>query len=65
MAENKTRPTGASVESYLDAIEDEARRKDCNFLIRLGDVDAGVLEQLVTDSVAEIEHRHGSVRVLE
>jgi hypothetical protein len=35
MAENKTKATGASVESYLSAIEDEARRKDCEALARL------------------------------
>ncbi len=35
MAENKTKPTGASVESYLGAIEDATRRKDCDFLVKL------------------------------
>lgn len=35
MAENKTKATDASVESYLSAIEDEGRRKDCEVLIRL------------------------------
>jgi len=35
MAENKTKPTEASVESYLSAIEDEGRRKDCETLARL------------------------------
>lgn len=35
MAENKTKATAASVESYLAAIEDEARRKDCRALARL------------------------------
>ena len=29
MAENKTKATDASVEDYLAAIDDEARRKDC------------------------------------
>ena len=29
MAENKTKATQASVEDYLAAIEDDARRKDC------------------------------------
>lgn len=29
MAELKTKPTGVSVKAYLDAIEDETRRKDC------------------------------------
>ncbi len=35
MAENKTKATEASVESYLSAIEDEARRKDCQALAKL------------------------------
>ncbi len=35
MAENKTKATEASVESYLSAIEDEARRKDCEALAKL------------------------------
>ena len=35
MAENKTKATEASVERYLSAIEDEARRKDCEALTRL------------------------------
>jgi len=35
MAENKTKPTGASVKSYLAAIEDKDRRKDCEALSKL------------------------------
>ena len=35
MAENKTKATGASVESYIAAIQDEDRRKDCAALSRL------------------------------
>jgi hypothetical protein len=35
MAENKTKTTEVPVESYLSAIEDEARRKDCVALARL------------------------------
>jgi hypothetical protein len=35
MAENKTKPTGASVAGYLAAIEDETRRKDCKALSAL------------------------------
>jgi len=31
----KTKPTGASVSSYLAAIEDESRRKDCRTLASL------------------------------
>ena len=35
MAENKTRESSASVESYLAAIDDPARRKDCMELVQL------------------------------
>ena len=35
MAENKTKQTEASVEAYFTAIDDEARRKDCQALARL------------------------------
>jgi hypothetical protein len=35
MAENKTKATEASAESYLSSIKDEARRKDCEALARL------------------------------
>jgi hypothetical protein len=35
VAENKTKATDASVEKYLAAIDDEARRKDCEALAGL------------------------------
>jgi hypothetical protein len=35
MAENKTRPTKASVAAYLAAIKDETRRADCKALAKL------------------------------
>ena len=35
MAENKTKPTDASVDGYLNAIHDESRRKDCEALIKI------------------------------
>ena len=35
MAENKTKPTGVSVASYIDGIEDATRRKDCKDLSKL------------------------------
>jgi hypothetical protein len=35
MAENKAKATEASVERYLSAIQDEARRKDCEALAKL------------------------------
>jgi len=35
MAEPKTKATGASVDSYIDAIGDEQRRDDCRTLVKL------------------------------
>src|SRR5947209_5205492 len=35
MAENKTRATDASVQGYLGAIDDDARRRDCEALAKL------------------------------
>jgi hypothetical protein len=35
MAKNKTKETAASVDSYIAAIKDEARRKDCEALAKL------------------------------
>lgn len=35
MAEKKTRPTGASVDDYVAAIVDQARRADCRQLIQM------------------------------
>ena len=35
MAENKTKETDASVQNYLSAIGDDARRKDCQALAKL------------------------------
>ena len=35
MAESKTKATGASVEQYLAAIQDEARRADCRAMVKL------------------------------
>jgi len=35
MAELKTRPTRASVKAFLDAIEDEDRRRECRVVMRI------------------------------
>ena len=35
MAENKTKPTEASVDTHIAAIADEGQRKDCEALLRL------------------------------
>ncbi len=35
MAENKTKPTDASVQAYLDAIPDVTRRRDCETIVAM------------------------------
>jgi hypothetical protein len=35
MAELKTRPSGASVEAFLQGVDDEARREDCRTVLAL------------------------------
>ena len=35
MAENKTKPTDASVAQYLAGIEDELRKRDCEALVKI------------------------------
>ena len=35
MAENKTKPTDATVEGYIAAIHDESRRKDCAAMAKM------------------------------
>ena len=35
MAENKTKPTHASVAAFLDAVEGEQRRADCDVLMAM------------------------------
>ena len=35
MAELKTKPTQASVKAFVDAVEDERKRKDCREVIKL------------------------------
>jgi hypothetical protein len=35
MAENKTKPTEASVEQYLATVDDERRRQDCEMLVKI------------------------------
>ena len=56
MAENKTKPTDASVEDYIASRANEQQHSDCQ---ELADLDKSVLEQLVANSVAEVKRRYG------
>jgi hypothetical protein len=50
MAELKTKPTGKSVAAFIHDIGDEVR-ESCLYIKKLDDVDRGVLERLVAESV--------------
>jgi hypothetical protein len=56
MAENKTKPTDASVDSYIASRASEQQQQaDC----KEADLDKSVLERLVAGSVAEVKTRYG------
>jgi hypothetical protein len=55
MAENKTKPTDASVDSYIASRASEQQQADC----KEADLDKSVLERLVAGSVAEVKTRYG------
>lgn len=60
MAENKTTPTGASVEEYLAsrATGSHELGKSRLYIKRLAVIDVGVLEQLIALSFAEVRWRY-------
>jgi len=51
MAELKTKPTGASVDAYLAAIEDDGRRADCEQLREIMERLSGASAQMWGDSI--------------
>jgi hypothetical protein len=71
MAENKTKPTDASVEDFCLPAEGESQRsllsklgkhrmsKVCLYFRRLADLDKPTLKQLITGSVADVRQRFG------
>ena len=72
MAENKTKPTHASVEDYIASRANEEQRADCKALMsifkgksclyfkRLADLDKKILEELIAKSVLEVTRRYGT-----
>jgi hypothetical protein len=58
MAENKTKQTEASVESYLAAIEDEARRRDCETLAGLMEKASGYPPKMWGSSIVGFGSYH-------
>ena len=58
MAENKTRPTAQSVAAFVDALEDETRRKDSKALIKLMGKASGEKPKLWGPSIVGFGSHH-------
>lgn len=58
MAEAKTRPTTHSVAAYLDAIDDDARRKDCQALAALMKRVTGCTPKMWGTSIVGFDQYH-------
>ena len=58
MAEAKTKPTTRSVASYLDAIDDEARRKDCKALAAMMKRMTGCAPKMWGPSIVGFDQYH-------
>lgn len=58
MYEAKTKPTSASVSAYLDAIEDEGRRKDCKELAKLMTKVTGCKPKMWGTSIVGFDQYH-------
>lgn len=58
MAELKTRQNDASVEAFLDQVEDEARRNDCKALVTLMSKLTGCAPRMWGSSIVGFGHYH-------
>ena len=58
MADNKTKPTDASVRAYLDAIPDAARRQDCETIVAMMSRVTGAPPVLWGDSIVGFDSYH-------
>jgi hypothetical protein len=58
MAELKTKPTEASVTAFIDAIEDEDRRKDCRALVELMKAATGASPRMWGESIVGFGEQH-------
>jgi hypothetical protein len=56
--EAKTKPTALSVAAYLDAIDDEARRKDCKTVAALMKKVTGCAPRMWGASIVGFDHYH-------
>ena len=58
MYQAKTKPTESSVSAYLDAIEDEGRRKDCKELAKLMTKVTACKPKMWGTSIVGFDHYH-------
>jgi hypothetical protein len=58
MAEPKTKPTGASVEVFLNKVADETRREDCFAVARMMEESTGSKPQMWGDSIVGFGSYH-------
>lgn len=58
MSENKTKPTDASVEAFLNAVEDEGKRADCYALMTLMQEVTGEPAKMWGDSMVGFGQYH-------
>lgn len=58
MADNKTKPTDASVRAYLDAIPDAARRQDCEAIVAMMSRVTGAQPVMWGDSIVGFDSYH-------
>lgn len=65
MAENKTKPTNASVSAFLEGIEDPTRRKDCKRVAEMMEELTGTQPRMWGDSIVgfgDYHYRYASGR---
>jgi hypothetical protein len=58
MSENKTQPTDASVEAFLNTVEDEGKRRDCYALLELMSEVTGEPATMWGDSIVGFGQYH-------
>ena len=51
MSDQKTKPTGASVTEFINAIQDDAKRKDCRLLMKMMKAATGKRPKMWGDSI--------------
>jgi len=63
MAELKTKPTTASVTDFLDAVEDDERRKDCYAVVKIMQMATGAKPKMWGPSIVGFgDHQYANAR---